>query len=114
MCTGIQRLRSHIAATWRHLKMPKSKKGKFWGFSPPEGDRINPSKRNLAREAKFHYAILLANSSRARSRAGLRPSSELVADLVSDLSQTGSSYLESRYVEIARTWSQLVCGQLAS
>jgi len=35
-------------------------------------------------------AIQLAS----RSLAGLRPARELVADLVSDLSETGSSYLD--------------------
>ena len=30
--------------------MPKSKKRKNWGFSPTEGDRINRSRRNLARK----------------------------------------------------------------
>jgi len=35
-------------------------------------------------------AILLASS----SLAGRRPARELVADLVSDLSQTGSNYLD--------------------
>ena len=29
--------------------MPKSKNGKIWDFLPPEGDRINRSKRNLVR-----------------------------------------------------------------
>jgi len=37
-------------------------------------------------------AIQLASSS--RPLAGLRPARELAADLVSDLSQTGSSYLD--------------------
>jgi len=36
----------------------------------------------------------LAGLLASRSPAGLRPARELVADLVSDLSQTGSSYLE--------------------
>jgi len=31
-------------------KCRSSKKGKNWGFSPPEGDRINRSRLNLARE----------------------------------------------------------------
>jgi len=76
---------------------------------------------------------IMLSSSRTSSRAGLRPASKLdsvmefhlsgtvsslacrsqvcnlVVDLVSDLSQTGSSYLE-----IARTWSlELVCPLLA-
>jgi len=44
----------------------------------------------------------------ASSLAGLPPARELVADLVSNLSQTSSS---SRHVEIAR---ELVCEVLAS
>ena len=34
----------------RHHKIPKSKNDKNWGFSPPKGDRINRSRRNLARK----------------------------------------------------------------
>ena len=41
---------SQTAANWRHHWMPKSKNRKIWGFSPPEGDRINGSRRNLARK----------------------------------------------------------------
>ena len=33
-------------------KCPSPKNGKDWGFSPPEGDRINRSIRNLARKRK--------------------------------------------------------------
>jgi len=40
--------------------------------------------------AKFHYAIQLAST----SLADRRPARELDADLVSDLSQTGSRYLD--------------------
>ena len=50
LCTRIQL--PQIAANWRHHKMSKSKKlQKLWGGgSPPEADRINRSRRNLARK----------------------------------------------------------------
>jgi len=37
-----------IAANWRQHKMQSPKNGKLCGFSPPEGDRINHSRQNLA------------------------------------------------------------------
>jgi len=37
--------------------------------------------------AKFHYAILLANSSRAGSRASLRPASELDSNGILSISR---------------------------
>jgi len=55
---------------------------------------------------KFQYTMQLFSLLAARE-----PARELIADLVSDLSQTGSSYLDN--VEIARTWSQ-TGSQLAS
>ena len=46
-------------------------------------------KRHSSVKAKFHYAIQLSSS-----LAGRRPARELVAELVSHLSQTGSSYID--------------------
>ena len=44
MCTCVQL--SQIATNWRHHKMPKFKNQQT--FSPPEGNRINRSRQNLA------------------------------------------------------------------
>ena len=64
-------------------------------------------------------AIVLAS----RSLAGLRPARELVTDLVSDLSQTGSSYLDmssssnlvaDRLAAGLRVARELVCDLLAT
>ena len=54
----------------------------------------------------------------SRSLAGLRPARELVADLVSDLSQKGSSYLDmsqtGSHAAGLRPARELVCDLLAS
>ena len=38
--------------------------------------------KNISLKAKFHYAFQPANSSRAGSRAGLRPAGELLASWI--------------------------------
>ena len=49
---------SQNAANWQHHKMLKSKNGKIWGFSPPDGDRINRSRWILAHKRTPNLAII--------------------------------------------------------